>query len=224
MAGLFGNSPSDYYSGSNYAQQFGANIPQLDYQQFNPGSYGVGMGTNYANAVNQQLSGQLSPAQLQSLNQNFLGNLATTRQGAYGMPQGGEAAQTGQLAQSTALQATLLGQQQIAQGESAAMPYLNLGSQQNQYQNNFNVGQQNSQIQQNQYMGNLNANAYGQAANSQGALGGLFSAAANYGMGQLFPKQNAQAMPFGSDFMSPTQATDEFSGFGGNLLNNFGPK
>ena len=193
VAGFFGASPSDYYQGSQWQQQYGNQVKYnpTQYNAFNPGNYAGGLGNAYAGAANQQLSGQLSPAVQQQLNNQFQQNLQATRTGAYGMPAGAQAYNEQQAASQNALQGAVLGEQQIAQGESAALPYLGMGQQENQFA--ANLGEQQNQFganlgeQQAQYAGNLTANAYQQAANNPGIFGNLLGAGTQFGLSQLFP-------------------------------------
>jgi len=169
---LFGGVPSDFPS-----------YQKTSYQNFNPASYGGGMGTAYQNATNQQLSGQLSPEMLKQLNLQFGQNLATIRQGAYGMPIGAEKGMEGNLASSTALQGLLMGQNQIAQGQNAAMGYLNMGQNENQFGQSYNQ-------KENQFDLSNRWNQE-QSASSGGLMGSLINAGVQYGMGWLPKPQTA---------------------------------
>jgi hypothetical protein len=123
------------------------------------------------------------------MNQQLQSGLQQTQANAYGMPMGAEQANLGQVVSQNALNAGNLATQNIAQGESAAMPYMNMGQQQNEFA--ANLGQQQTtegaSLAQNEaeFAGGLTSNAYQQAANNPGLLGGLIGAGTSYGLNQL---------------------------------------
>lgn len=177
------------YQGADWANGAGAQA-QYDpsaYTAFNPSSFGQGMGSNYENATNQQLSGQLSASQMAGLNQQFGQNLSSVREQGYGMPGGAEKGLEYQAATQNALNAATLGQQNIAQGQSSAMNYLNAGQQNSQFgstlANNQSQFGANYGLQKAMYEGNVDQNAWAQAnkdaSSSSGIFGGLLSAGAN---------------------------------------------
>jgi hypothetical protein len=121
---------------------FGGNSPQYQapqYQQFNPAAFGGGMGTAYENATKQQLSGVLSPAQTQMINNQFSQNMQGVNNNAYSMPSGAAASLATNTASQNSVNQYLLGQQNVQQGQNAAMPYISMGANQNTAQNNFNM-------------------------------------------------------------------------------------
>ena len=195
MAGLFGASPSDFYQGSQWMNEFGndVNYNPAKYNMFNAAAYGGGMGSNYENSVNTQLSGQLSPAVLAELQQSFGSNLQAAKAGSYGAPVGAQSYNQMQVAGDTALKGALLGEQQIQAGQSAALPYLQLGQNENQFAGSLGEKQSefgtNLNLAKAQYAGNLTQDAYKQSAQTPSIFGQLIGAATNWGLGKLFPAQ-----------------------------------
>ena len=181
--GLFGGND---YSFANYQGQ-----PSLTYNKFDPSSYAGGMGSQMQGDISQLLSGQLSSAQQQQLNNQFGQNLNQIRGGAYGMPAGAQMGLETGAASQNALNAALLGQQNINTGLSAGQNYLGMGQQENQYQNQFNLTNQGQQIGQQEYQQNLLGQQ--QQMNNQqsdlfgNALGGLLGQGASMGLNALFP-------------------------------------
>lgn len=196
--GLFGASPDDYFTGSKWQQQYGNNVNYnpTAYGKFDPASYAGGMGTNYQNAVNTQLSGQLSPAVQQYLNSQFASNLQSTRTGSYGMPAGAQNYNELQVGSQNALQGALLGEQQIQAGESAAMPYLSMGQNENQFAANFGENQNefasNLALSKAKFAGSLDEQAQKDANSNQGIFGKLIAAGTSWGLNQLFPEKKKQ--------------------------------
>ncbi|HLA49786.1 MAG TPA: hypothetical protein VJ000_01190 [Thermodesulfovibrionia bacterium] len=195
---LFGNTEEDYYRGQDYLNQYGGLTPlsytPQSYTQFDPTKFGGGVGQGFQQNILQYLSGQLSPAQQQQLSQQYAQNLASIREGAYGMPIGAQKGLEYQSAGQNALQAAILGEQQRQLGMNYAFPYIGMGQQENRYgqefgqrenQFGYNAQFQQQQLQQqlNQYLGNLNAAARGEAGKSQGLLGTFVSAATPWVLG-----------------------------------------
>jgi hypothetical protein len=180
---LFGGSD---YSFANYQKQ-----PSVNYLGFDPSSYAGGLGSQMSGDISQMLSGQISPAQQQLLSNQFGQDLNKIRQGAYGAPAGAAQGQMLGAANQNALNAALLGQQNINQGLSAGQNYLGMGMQNQQNQNQFNLANNQQQIDQQEYQQNLLGNQ--QQLNNQSsdlfgnALGGLLGQFGGKGLNWLFP-------------------------------------
>jgi hypothetical protein len=203
--GFFGSDKEDYYTGQKWNADYGNAVtfnPKA-YSSFNPSAYGGGMGANYESAVNQMLSGQLSPAVQQNLNNTFKQNLQSTRTGAYGMPVGAQNYNELQVGSENALQGALLGEQQIATGLSAAMPYLNMGQNENQFTANF--GEQQNEfgtklnLSKAKYAGSLDQEAVAKANADTGIFGSLLRAGTSFGLGKLFPDTSNDSIYNNSD-------------------------
>ena len=231
LTDLFGGGSTqdylgNYYQGSDWLSGAGAGATYKPstYSAFNPQSFGQGMGTNYENATNQQLSGQLAPSQLAALNQQFGQNLASVREGGSGMPSGAEKGLEYQAANQNYMNAANLGQQNIAQGQNAAMSYLNLGQQNQQFGqsllNNQSQFGANYDLNKAQYAGNLNQSAYNSAANqansNQGIFGGLVNTAGSWLGNQIFGQQQNQGSPYSaaSQYSSQLQQNPYFQPYG----------
>lgn len=92
------------------------------YGAYNP--YESQLGTSYEANLNQMMSGKLSPAEEQMLNNRLKQNMAALNEGAYGMPGGVQAGLAAQTAQENALQGSLLGLQQKNTAMGQIQPYL----------------------------------------------------------------------------------------------------
>ena len=131
--------------------------------------------------INQQLSGQLSPAQIQMFNQQFAQNLAKTRGGSFGMPIGAEQSLEGNLASQNALQQQLFGQQLQQTGLQNAGQMNQLGLQQQQM---------TDQNELEAYKSRAGAFQYANDPASQGLFGQLIGAGVNYGLSTFAPLKN----------------------------------
>ena len=227
MSGLFGSSPSDFYGSQNYIQQFGN--PQYNKLSYN-GAIGGDTGPtkqNYQDTANTLMSGQLTPAQQQQINQQFGQNLAQTREGAFGMPIGAQKGLEMQGANQNALNAALLGTQNMNTGLNAGMNLMSLGQSNQQFganfgaeQNAYGFGQQQAQ---NRFLGGLDQTAMNKAADNPGVLGGLVGSVAQFGLGKLFGTSNIPSM--GTSQFNPNGFGDEdlqnlnFNQFGSNVGN-----
>lgn len=172
------------------------------YNAYNPGQFGQ----NYQNATNQLMSGQLSPAQMQLMNQQFGQNLASVRESGFGMPSGAEKGLEYQSANQNALNAALLGQQNISQGLSAAMPYMNMGQNESQFGNNL----MNNQSQFGTSVGLQNNQQYLSAQQTAGQMNqqdtGIFGGLVNAGLNKFFPTQQPNPYQF---FLGGNQSSPE---------------
>lgn len=78
----------------------------------------------YGGVTKEMLSGKLTPEEQAMLTQSLGTNLATIREGAYGMPIGAQKGLESQAAQNVALQGLLMGQEKKRYGLQSALPYM----------------------------------------------------------------------------------------------------
>ena len=173
-----GQTTGDIFSGDTY------NYNPTKYNQYASYSpYSSQLGdTSRANLLQMQ-SGQLSPSSQALLNQQFNQNLASTREGAYGMPLGAQKGLEMQQAGQNALSAAQLAEQQRQWAISQSLPWEQMGASQAQF--GYTAGMNENRYAQD-WAENQNQQAdYYKLNSGKGGLFGALQGAAGNFLGQL---------------------------------------
>jgi hypothetical protein len=116
---------NDFFTGKSY------NYNPTSYRGFGAyDPYSSSLGDSARGALQGMMGGQLSDSTMQLLNQQFGQNLASIREGAYGMPLGAQKGLEYQQAGQNALQAAQLAEQQRNFAIQNALPYEQFGANQ----------------------------------------------------------------------------------------------
>lgn len=122
--GFFGIGEEELYRYTpQQYQRYGGAMPT-----YTPGAgytpYGGELSDLYGGVTKEMLSGRLTPEEQAMLGKQLETGLATTREGAYGMPIGAQKGLESQAVQNVALQGLLMGQEKKRYGLQSALPYM----------------------------------------------------------------------------------------------------